>query len=73
MTTDNEASMTAFLSRSVLLMLLIPLVAACTPTVQVAAPKDPITINLNVKIQHEILVKVDREIDTLLQENSDLF
>ncbi|WP_420835600.1 YnbE family lipoprotein [Nitrincola lacisaponensis] len=54
-------------------MLLIPLVAACTPTVQVAAPKDPITINLNVKIQHEILVKVDREIDTLLQENSDLF
>ncbi|MCD8512102.1 MAG: YnbE family lipoprotein [Nitrincola sp.] len=46
---------------------------ACTPTVQVAAPTDPITINLNVKIQHEILVKVDREIDNLLEKNSDLF
>ncbi|KGK41765.1 membrane protein [Nitrincola sp. A-D6] len=55
------------------LVLLALTVAACTPTVQIAAPKDPITINLNVKIQHEILVKVDREIDNLLEENSDLF
>lgn len=59
--------------RSAALLLLTLAVAACTPTVQVAAPKDPITINLNVKIQHEILVKVDREIDNLLEENSDLF
>jgi hypothetical protein len=49
------------------------LLMACTPTVQMAAPKEPITVNLNVKIQHEILVKVDREIDNLLEENSDLF
>jgi hypothetical protein len=49
------------------------LLGACTPTVQVAMPKDPITINLNVKIEHEILVKVDREIDDLLKENSNLF
>ncbi len=49
------------------------LLAACTPTVQIAAPSEPITINLNVKVKHEILVKVDREIDTLLEENSDLF
>ncbi|WP_225307407.1 YnbE family lipoprotein [Nitrincola iocasae] len=55
------------------MLLLILATAACTPTVQLAAPKDPITINLNVKIQHEILVKVDREIDNLLEENSDLF
>lgn len=59
-------------SRTALLAILLAL-AACTPTVQVAAPTDPITINLNVKIQHEILVKVDREIDNLLEENSDLF
>ena len=47
--------------------------AGCTPTVQVAAPSEPITINLNVKIKHEILVKVDKEIDTMLDENSELF
>ncbi|QEW07330.1 YnbE family lipoprotein [Nitrincola iocasae] len=59
--------------RFAVMLLLILATAACTPTVQLAAPKDPITINLNVKIQHEILVKVDREIDNLLEENSDLF
>lgn len=45
----------------------------CTPTVQVAAPEKPITINLNVKIQHEILVKVDKELDSVFSEESGLF
>nr|WP_299179635.1 YnbE family lipoprotein [uncultured Neptuniibacter sp.] len=48
-------------------------VSGCSPRVEVAVPSEPITINLNVKIEHEILVKVDREIDELLTENSDLF
>lgn len=43
--------------------------AACTPTVQVAAPQEPITVNLNVKIQHEIYVKVDREVDSLFSDS----
>lgn len=45
----------------------------CSPTVQVATPEKPITINLNVKIQHEILVKVDKELDNVLSEDSGLF
>jgi len=49
------------------------MLSACAPTVQVAVPNEPITINLNVKIEHEILVKVDKEIDDLFEENSDLF
>lgn len=49
------------------------LLSACAPTVQVAVPNEPITINLNVKIEHEILVKVDKEIDDLFSENSELF
>jgi hypothetical protein len=48
------------------------LLAACTPTVKVATD-DPITINLNVNIQHEIRVKVDRELDDLFSDDSDLF
>jgi len=52
-----------------LLLPILPLVLiACTPTVQVAAPKEPITVNLNVKIQHEIYVKVDKEVDELFSE-----
>ncbi len=48
-------------------------VAACTPTVAVKPPEEPITINLNVKIEHEIRVKVDKELDDLFDEDSGLF
>jgi hypothetical protein len=50
------------------LLALAVLVAACTPTVQVAPPKEPITVNLNVKIEHEIYVKVDKEVEELFSE-----
>jgi hypothetical protein len=47
--------------------------SACTPTVKVEAPDKPIVINLNVKIEQEVRVKVDRDVDTLLQDNPNLF
>nr|WP_234418649.1 YnbE family lipoprotein [Dongshaea marina] len=47
--------------------------AACTPRVEVAVPDKPITVNLNVKIDHEIRVKVDKELDQLFEDNSGLF
>jgi len=56
-----------------LILALAPVVAACTPTVKVEAPKDPIVINLNVKIQQEVRVKVEKDVDTLLQDNPNLF
>lgn len=49
------------------------MLSACTPTVQVALPNEPITINLNVKIEHEIRVKVDRELEDVFSRNADLF
>lgn len=52
---------------------LILLISACTPTVQLEAPDKPITINMNVKIDHEIRVKVDKEVDQLFNQNNDLF
>jgi len=45
----------------------------CQPTVKVEAPKEPITINLNVKIEHEIRVKVDRELEELFAQEEGLF
>lgn len=57
------------LATRALMILMLPLALyACTPTVQMAAPKEPITVNLNVKIQHEIYVKVDKEVDELFSE-----
>ena len=49
------------------------LVAACTPTVKVQAPDKPIEINLNVKIEQEVRIKVDRELDSVIANNPDLF
>ena len=46
---------------------------ACQPTVRVEAPPEPITINLNVKIEHEVRVKLEKDIDELLSEDDELF
>ena len=51
----------------------LALFAACTPKVQLEAPKEPITINMNIKIEHEIRVKVDKDLDQLLARNPELF
>jgi hypothetical protein len=48
------------------------LASGCTPTVRVATD-EPITINLNVNIQHEIRVKVDKELDDIFGDDSGLF
>jgi hypothetical protein len=49
------------------------LIVGCTPTIQVEAPSEPIVINLNVKIEHEIRVKVDQELGQLFEQESDIF
>ena len=45
----------------------------CTPRVQVEASDKPITINLNVKIEHEIKVKVEKALDDVLSSDKGLF
>jgi len=56
-----------------LALVLLAVLASCTPTVQVAMPNEPITINLNVRIEHEIRVKVERELDDIFSADSGLF
>ena len=46
---------------------------ACAPKVQVQAPEEPITINLNIKIEHEIRVKVDNDLEDLFSDDEELF
>ncbi len=61
------------MKRLILCLTLVGLIAGCSPTVRVEAPKEPIEINLNVKIEHEIRVQVDKELEDLFAEDSDLF
>ena len=53
--------------------LLLLAFSGCSPTVQVQAPKEPIEINLNVRIEHHIRVQVDQELEDLFGEDSDVF
>ena len=64
--------MRILLIRTGLLFGIVLLSSACTPKVEVVT-KEPITINLNVKIEHEIRVKVDKELDNVFSENKGLF
>ncbi|MBD8212871.1 YnbE family lipoprotein [Erwinia persicina] len=49
------------------------LLCGCIPRIELAAPKEPITINMNVKIEHEIHIKVDKDVEALLKNQSGLF
>lgn len=69
--TDRGASALRACARPAPALLAACLLAACTPTVKVATD-EPITINLNVNIKHEILVKVDRQLDDMFS-NEELF
>ena len=65
---QKELQMTKWL----IILTALGLLSACTHRVEVAA-KEPITINLNVKVDHEIRVKVDKELDDLFSDDSELF
>jgi hypothetical protein len=46
------------------LLLVVPnlaLLAACTPTVEVTTPKEPITINLNIKLDADVRLRVEEK------------
>jgi len=49
------------------------LIVACEPTVKVQAPDKPIVINLNVKIEHEVRIRVEKDLDQALSSNPALF
>jgi hypothetical protein len=58
---------------------LVPVVAVliamtgCTPTVRVEAPKEPITINLNIKLDADVRVKLEEQAKEDIASNPDVF
>ena len=61
------------LRQSLTILLLAMLASACTPRVELAVPNEPININLHVKIEHEIYIRVDKQLDSIINEDSGLF
>ncbi len=46
---------------------------ALASCVTVRPPDKPIEINLNVKIEQEVLVRLQRDVDQLIKSNPDVF
>lgn len=49
------------------------LLLGCTPRVEVAPPDKPIEININAKIDHQVRIKVEKDVEELFSEKSNLF
>jgi hypothetical protein len=61
--------------KTLLFCLAVPalLFGGCSPTVRLEAPDKPIEINMTVNIKHEILVRVEKEVEQLFDSNKGLF
>ena len=49
------------------------LIGGCSPTVKVEAPDKPIEINLSIKIEQNVRIRVDKELESLFDKKSDIF
>ena len=59
--------------KTILLVGCVALASACTPTIRIEPSDKPITINLNVKIDQEVRIKLDKEVEDLIASNPDIF
>jgi len=46
---------------------------ACSPTVRVEAPREPITINLNIKLDADVRVKLEEQAEKDVAKNPEIF
>ena len=53
--------------------LIVLFIVACSPTVKVQAPQEPITINLNIKLDADVRVKLEEEAQKDIAKNPDIF
>ena len=52
-----------------MILAVMVLATAGNPPVKVEAPDKPIEINMNINIKHEILIKVERQVEELLEDD----
>lgn len=49
------------------------LLAGCSPTVKIQAPDKPIEINLNVKIEQDVRVRIEKDLESVFDKNDKIF
>ena len=56
-----------------LLAACMPAILACTPTVRIEAPTEPITINLNVRLDADVRVRLEEQAREDIRANPGIF
>ncbi len=69
----NIDRMTIKITVMALLMFCCLVITACAPTVKVETPNEPITINLNIKLDADIRVKLEEEAKKDIAANPGIF
>ena len=57
------------MNRLAIILAVLLLGTACNPTIKIEAPDKPIEINMNINIKHEILIKVEKDVEALLEDD----
>lgn len=55
------------------MLVIAGLATACAPKVALEAPKEPITINLNIKLDAEVRVKLEEKAKQDIARNPEIF
>jgi len=61
------------ISSTIAALILGGALAGCAPTVKVVAPSEPITINLNIKLDADVRVRVEDKAKEDIAANPDVF
>lgn len=65
--------MTPLTKKRIAILAGLALAPALTGCVSVKTPDKPIEINLNVRIQQEVLVRLQRDVEQLIGQNPEIF
>jgi hypothetical protein len=49
------------------------MMSGCSPTVKVETPSEPITINLNIKLDADVRLKLEQTATNDIEQNPELF
>lgn len=47
--------------------------SGCSPTIKVVAPSEPITINLNIKLDADVRLKLEKTAHSDIEKNPEVF
>lgn len=61
------------ISSTIAALILGGALAGCEPTVRVVAPSEPITINLNIKLDADVRIRVEDKAKKDIAANPDVF